>query len=291
MRGGIGRRSLLLGALGLTGAVVFTNRDAMPAKALLGPCDVGIAPAGATAEPGPVTTGSFPSARRGRDVGYAIAYPPGARPGDRLPVCVVLHGLGADEHAAFDGIGYHRYLAGATAAGVPPFALAACAGGNAYWHRRSSGDDPLGMVLDEFLPLLSTLGLDVKRPALLGWSMGGFGVLQCALARPGRFAAVVANAPAVWRSWDEVHRINPIAFDSAADWAAHDLVGRAAEFRGVPLRIDCGEADKFAAGVRALRDHLPDPSIVHFAPGCHDNAFWHFAAPVQLRYIGRALND
>ena len=88
----------------------------------------------------------------------------------------------------------------AVAAGTPPFALAVVAGGNGYWHPHP-GDDPLGMIFDEFLPLLARSGLPRIEPAVLGYSMGGFGALLCGLTQPGRFARSSRTSPAFWRSF------------------------------------------------------------------------------------------
>jgi hypothetical protein len=102
-------------------------------------------------------------------------------------------------------------------------------------------------------------------------------------------AAVLASAPAIWRSFDESHRVNPGAFDSAAQWQAYDVLGQADRLAGVNLRIDCGESDPFAPAVRALQRRLPDPGAVHLAKGCHDGAFWQHVAPAQIALIGAAL--
>jgi S-formylglutathione hydrolase FrmB len=162
-------------------------------------------------------------------------------------------------------------------------------GGPGYWHPHAS-DDPLGALLDEFVPLLgSRYRLVVDRYAVLGWSMGGYGALLAAITHPSRVAAAVASSPAIWRSYAEAHRVNPGAFDSAAEWARYDLIERADEFRGLRVRIDCGEHDSFTPGVRAFRDRLPDPAVVHLAKGCHDDHFWQHVAPEQLRFIGEAL--
>src|SRR6185369_15550162 len=68
---------------------------------------------------------SFYSTHRARSVGYMIAYPPGVKAGASLPVCLMLHGYGADYRDPFDGLGFHRLLAGAvTGAGSPPAATA-----------------------------------------------------------------------------------------------------------------------------------------------------------------------
>jgi S-formylglutathione hydrolase FrmB len=253
----------------------------------LGRCDVAV-PAAEVAS-GPMVDGEFDSTRRHRRVGYRLAYPPGSAPGDRLPVCLVLHGYGSDAKGAIEAARYDRYLAAAVAAGVPRFALAACDGGAGYWHPHVA-DDPLGALLDEFLPLLASKGLAVDRVAALGWSMGGYGALLCGISAPTRFAVVVATAPAIWRSYAEAHRVNPMAFDSQAEWDAYNVFARAGLLSGLQVRVDCGESDSFAPAVGALREVLPDPGAVHLAKGCHDNAFWQYAAPTQLRLIGETLN-
>lgn len=227
--------------------------------------------------------GVFDSARRRRSVNFMIVYPQNARPGDRLPVCLVLHGYGGSASDAINGGRYDRHAF--------PFVLAAMDGGPGYWHPHRS-DDPLGALLDEFVPLLgSRYGLVVDRFAVLGWSMGGYGALLAAITRPTRVAAAVASSPAIWRSYAEAHGVNRGAFDSPAEWSRYDVIRRAGEFRGLRVRVDCGEHDSFAPGVRAFRDRLPDPEVVHLAQGCHDDHFWQHVAPAQLPFIGAALSD
>jgi S-formylglutathione hydrolase FrmB len=293
----ISRRRLLLAAgtgLGAAGAAALTaglvRQGAIDGPdrlaRLAGACG-GSSPAGA--EPGPLVDGTFDSAARGRRVAFSIAYPPGARPGDRLPVCLVLHGRGADHRAAFGALGLHRLLAAQVRADPGrPFALAAPdGGGDLYWHRRASGDDPLGMLLSEFAPLLAGRGLDAGRPAALGWSMGGYGALLLGLSAPGRVAAVGALSPALTRSYADVR---PGTFDGEADWAANDVVGRAGGLAGMPVRVDCGTGDPFVHVARALARHLPGTAEVAIAPGCHDDSFWRRRAPRQLRMIAAALS-
>jgi S-formylglutathione hydrolase FrmB len=174
------------------------------------------------------------------------------------------------------------------AAGGTPFALAAMDGGPGYWHPHAT-DDPLGSLLDEFLPLLKQRKLDTDRVAALGWSMGGYGALLCGLTAPERILAVAAAAPAFWPSYAEAEQVNPGAFDSAEEWVRYDVLARAGELDRLNLRIDCGESDSFAPVVRTLRSRLADPSVVHFAKGCHDPRFWHHIAPAQLAMIGTAF--
>jgi pimeloyl-ACP methyl ester carboxylesterase len=176
--------------------------------------------------PGPTRFGSFASERRGRTVGYGVAWPPGSGPGDRLPVCLLLHAAAGDHRAPFDRLRMHQHLAQAVAAeGVRPLALAAADGRGSSW-RPAAGDDPFAMLLEELLAVLAGLGLRTGAGTLgvLGWSMGGGGALRLAEAAPDRLAAVVAASPAVAAAGEEV----------------------AARLRGLAVRVDCGRDDPFA---------------------------------------------
>jgi S-formylglutathione hydrolase FrmB len=296
----ITRRKLIFGSVGALGVAAvggwaaLADARVVPGRSLidhaLGRCDLPNAPL--DPDPGPLVDGVFSSARRGREVRYTIAYPPGAADGADLPVCLLLHGYAANERTSFDGVGYHRMLAGAVRAGAAPFALASVAGGDGYWHPHP-GDDPLGMLLDEFPDVLAGHGLRAGRAdriAVLGWSMGGFGTLVSYLTAPERFVAAVANAPAFWRSYPEARAVNQGAFDSDEQWRQWgDLLARADRLTGPALRIEVGESDPFAPAIEDLRGRLPEPAAVRISTGCHDNAFWRHAAPTQLRFIADAL--
>jgi enterochelin esterase-like enzyme len=265
--GAVGAAAALAGGAGLVEAGVLPGR--YRAGRLLGACDVGGPPA-TTVAPGPLRFASFPSERRGRRVGYGIAWPPGSGPGDRLPVVVLLHAAAGDEHTPFDRLRLHHHLAQAVGAGgARPFALAAADGRDSGW-RPSAGDDPVAMVTGELLPLLSGLGLRTGPGGLgvLGWSAGGAAALRLAEGDPGRLAAVAVASPAVTGTGPEV--------------------AAAGQLTGLAVRVDCGANDPFADGARALAATLPNARVA-VAKGCHDGAFWQSVAPAQLRFLADAL--
>jgi S-formylglutathione hydrolase FrmB len=265
--GALGAAAALAGGAGLVEAGVLPGRYRV--GRLLGACDVGDPPP-TTVAPGPLRFASFPSRRRGRTVGYGVAWPPGSGPGDRLPVCLLLHAAGGDQRTPYERLRLHRHLAQAVAVGrVRPFALASADGRGGGW-QTGTGDDPLGMLLEELLPLLSGLGLRTgpAQVGVLGWSMGGAGALRLAEASPGRLAAVAATSPAV-----------------AADGPEVAGAGRLA---GLAVRVDCGANDPFADATRALAGRLPGAPVA-VTKGCHDGAFWQRQAPGQLRFLADAL--
>jgi S-formylglutathione hydrolase FrmB len=242
-----------------------------------------------TAAAGPHASGVLTSTARGQDVNWRVAYPPGRRVGDALPVALVLHGRGGNERSAFEDLWLDRYLADVVASGAPPFALAAIDGGDhGYWHRRADGDDPGAMLLAEFVPLLARQGLLTSRVGVFGWSMGGYGGLLLAeTAGPERIAAVAADSPALWSNAGEAA---DGAFDGPADFAAHDVVAHPERLAGVPVRIACGDRDPFYAAARTFAGEVPDLAGTDFSTGEHTETFWRRTAAEQLRFLARALD-
>ena len=229
----LSRRAFLAGAGVATVAAggLVVDQGVLPGRSLLhghlgldGPD--GVVP---QVDGGRTVSGSFVSrARRGRRCGWSIATPPsyGSDAASSLPVAVVLHGHGGDHTKAFDDgyLGLDRFLAQAVGEGATPFAMASVDGGNTYWHRRADGEDAGAMVVDELLPLLAERGLDVRRLAFLGWSMGGYGALRLGgLLGRDRVTAASAMSPALWHRFADTA---PGAFDHAADFAGVTVFGR-----------------------------------------------------------------
>ena len=287
-----------LGLLGLaaagTGVVELVDHGDLPGKTVLdvidGACSVAD-PSYAGVVPGPLASGEFESEARHKRVGWTIAYPPGHRPGDHLPVCLVLHGWGVTHSEAFAGMRLQYPLA--TVIGgmqARPFVLAAADGGNGYWHAHGD-DDPLAMLHDEFLPLLVSSGLDCaagRPPATFGWSMGGYGSLLYGATYPTEVAAVTADDPAIWLSWPQAHAANPTAFTSAADFSAHDIVTNSKRLAGVPVQVRGGVSDPFAPSTVVLQHEL-GPTRVILSKGCHTSPFMLAAAPLLLAFAGAHL--
>ena len=294
----VGRRQVLVGggallAVGALGGFGLVEGGVLPGKRAL---DVALGACGERAptpasEPGPMVSGSFASAARsGIDVGWTVAYPPGASASDALPVCIAMHGRGGDHAWPFTALDLQYFLAEAvTARGVPGFAIAAVDGGEAVnWHRRRSGDDPAAMITDELMPLLTARGLATDRPALWGWSLGGYGALLLASSLgPRHVGAVVAASPALW---DTFASTGPGTFDDDPDFTANRVSSRQDQLEQVPLRIDCGRDDPFAPAVRRLRDALQPTPDGGLSAGCHDEAFWTRSAAAEIDFLGHQLS-
>ena len=292
-RGGLTRREALIGAGALVAAgaagVVWAEHARVEhvVERLIAARQGGHVPPASDAT---VVYKTFSSQVLGTGVDYGLAWPPGVDPGTPLPVAFCLPGRGGDPRSVFDGLHLPDFLAQAVSRGARRFALAAVAGGQSYWHRRASGEDRLAMLVDEFVPLCRhqyKLGGGKGRQAGMGWSMGGYGVLLAAETYPRLFSSVTAGAPAVWPTYQDMMNGPGDAFDSAADFALHDVIGHAARLNGTPARIDCGTVDPFYPFVKQLAARLPAGDVVHYAFGGHTPAFWRSVALQQLRFVAR----
>ena len=240
-----------------------------------------------------VLSRSFHSRVLGHDVAYGIAWPAGVLPRSHLPVVFGLPGRGGGPASVLDFLA--PFLTEVVHDGARPFALASVDGGQSYWHRRASGEDRMAMLIDEFVPLCERryhLGGSRARRAGVGWSMGGYGVLLADETYPDIFSSVVATSPAIWPTYQDMMNGPRDAFDSAADFAAHDVIGHARRLAGTPLLVECGTADPFYPFVRDLCAVLPAGASYRFLPGGgHDFGSWRKFQPAALRFVARHFGD
>ena len=298
--GGWTRRRVLVGAgslaavaaAGTVGAGLVSRGD-LPGRQYLnwldGACEVRVPPM-SFSRPGPQFSGTFVSRARRRNVGYTIAYPPGYRPGARLPLVVGLHGYGGS-HASVFGLLSPAQVLALRVGGAPlaPMALVTVDGGGGYWNPHP-GDDPMGMVTGELIPRCQRLGLGQAHPAgAIGVSMGGYGALLLAEKHPGLFRAAAAISPAIWTSYAQAHAANPGAYASAAAFASADAVTHTASLATVAVRVAAGVSDPFIPGVRALARVLPPTAVVDIGHGCHAGPFAAAQLPPSIAFLASHL--
>jgi predicted esterase len=255
-----------------------------------GACDV-TGPPLRFATLGESITDRFYSRRRRRTVGYTVAWPPGQRSGDPLPLIVMLHGEGGNHANALAGMSPAQAVAVRIGGHpLPAVALVTVDGGRGYWNPHP-GDDPLAMIVDEVIPLCRSmnLGRDPNRIGMMGISMGGYGALLVAEKYPGLIGAVAAISPAVWTGFAQAQSVNSAAFASAADFAGDDVVTHASALAGMPVRVASGLSDPFHPGVVALGRALPKDAVLEISTGCHTGAFFVAQEPPSLEFLARHL--
>jgi enterochelin esterase-like enzyme len=203
-----------------------------------------------------------------------------------LGVAVGLHGAGSNAREFASQVSPAM-----TAARTTKLAVVTVDGGDTYWHRRADGDDPVGMITHEVLPILAIAGYATTRIAVAGVSMGGYGALllaeQLALGQPA-VTAVAALSPAIFGSYADAIAASRNSFDSPGDFARHDVMAGITALRGMPAWIGCGNEDPFEAQAALLRTRLAangrEPAGGILA-GCHDDAFWARNLPTALMFM------
>ena len=226
-------------------------------------------------------TGSFVSAARGGiKTNWVIAMPPGQT--KMLRPVIALHGKDGDANMMLD-CGVEDALAQLVAAGKPPFAVVGVDGGaSSYWHRRSNGEDSGTMVIEELLPMLSSMGMDTSRVGFLGWSMGGYGALLLgARLGPARTAGICAISPALYMSY---WGCAPGAFDGVDDWTRNTVFGLPV-LSSIPVRVDCGIGDRFFFSSSQFVSQLKKKPAASFSPGGHDMDYWRAQLPGELAWM------
>ena len=207
----------------------------------------------------------------------------------------MLHGEGGDHATSLSGTTPPGAVA-LRVEGKPlsPMALVTVDGGSGYWNAHP-GDDPMGMLTGELIPMCQRRGLGVggahepNRIGAMGISMGGYGALLLAEKHPELIAAVAAISPAIWTSYDQAKTVNAGAYDSAAAFAANDAVTHAVALKGIPVRVAAGYDDPFYPGVQTLAGKLPPGSVVSFGKGCHDDSFFSEQEPPSLAFLAPHL--
>ncbi len=282
------RAALRLGTGAVTGAVgvwaLSALVDPVAVPAMPSPADPdqpAAPPTPPVAAPLPTReAGSFISAARGGVLtNWIIARPPG-QVGPLRPV-IALHGVRGSAKQVMS-FGVEQGLAQLVQAGRPPFAVVAVDGGDSYWHRRAGGEDAGSMVLNELIPMLPAMGLDISRIGFIGWSMGGYGaMLLGARLGPARTAGICAVSPALYQSYT-ASTIG--AFDSYDDWTRNTVFGLPA-LSSIPLRVDCGNDDQFCPATHQFVAQLHRPPAGGFTPGGHDEAYWRQQLPGELSWL------
>ena len=131
-------------------------------------------------------------------VPYAVLVPPGYDEGDAYPLCVFLHGGGGSREnlAALQPLFDNWWATGI----LPPMVIAsASTGALSYYLDHPDGSARWESVIAEDFPAhlrdKYNAGHDRASTFVAGISMGGYGSLKIAFARPDQFAAVAAIQP------------------------------------------------------------------------------------------------
>jgi S-formylglutathione hydrolase FrmB len=220
-----------------------------------------------------------------RTLKQVLVIPAGSSRG--RPLLVLLHGrsAGADQFVG-DAMFAQIKRLGADA----PVILIPSGGDHSYWHDRRDGRWGAYVMREAIPAALSRTHADPARMAIGGASMGGFGALDLARLHPGRFCAVGAHSAAIWPT---AAQTAPGAFDAAADFRRHDVIGAARRgnpYGDTPLLVDVGREDgfRFADEELAVDLHAHDGDVTfRLDRGGHGG--WRERMGRYLRFYADAL--
>jgi pimeloyl-ACP methyl ester carboxylesterase len=289
----LGYGALTLGALAGAGAGAFELIDhgVLPGQQTLDQLDGGCSvPSPRLTLAGNTTaySGRFYSAARRRQVGFTLAYPRGHA---ALPLVVMLHGYGGNHTNALAGMSPAQAVA-LEVDGQPlaPMALVTVDGGGGYWNPHPD-DDPMGMVIDELIPMCQSIGLGRAPHTIgtMGISMGGYGALLLAEKYPSLIRACAAISPAVWTTYGQARGANAGAFASATAFDDNNVITHANALDGRHVRVASGNDDPFHPGVEVLAQALPAGATIDFSNGCHTGPFFVAQEPPSLAFLSHAL--
>jgi S-formylglutathione hydrolase len=173
-----------------------------------------------------------------RSTEYAVVLPPGVD--GEVPLCLVLQGGGGSRQNLID---CQKYFDPWWAEGaMPPMILATPTAGMNYYHEWEP------FLFDEFIPHLRTT-YRTTATVIFGMSMGGYGALKFAFARPEMFTAVAAMQPILEPAFEEAkvgarNRIHHVA------GGPKDLIGKGRDARIVEANNPANRARENAASIR-----------------------------------------
>jgi poly(3-hydroxybutyrate) depolymerase len=227
----------------------------------------------------------------GRSLGVEVVVPAKAPPRGERALLVFLHGRGGSEKTFTGNEVVYEGLArlGARA----PVVAFPDGGDHSYWHDRDDGRWDRYVMREAIPEVTRRFGIDPRRIAIGGISMGGFGAYNLALHHPLRFCAVGGHSAALWFEGGETA---PGAFDDAADFDRNDVVGavRGGSDAFAEMRVwnDYGDEDPFRVYNEGFVDYLRADGAdlsAHSWPGGHDSAYWNRHWPAYLRFYANSL--
>jgi S-formylglutathione hydrolase FrmB len=226
----------------------------------------------------------------GRSIRAWAILPPNYEQRESLPLLIALHGRAAPYDTWAKMPLLQRGLA------QKPMIVAGFDGDAASWYL----DSPLKResrfetyFFDEYLPSLNNrYRISDQKPAITGFSMGGFGAMHFALKRPEMFASVSALSGA-FRDLEPPSNVtsktiepllgayleNPAVYRAINLWPRLALVKQPSSFPSIYL--ECGTEDNLLETNRDFYSTLKKHSFgaaFHESSGGHNWEFWSSAA-------------
>jgi S-formylglutathione hydrolase FrmB len=229
----------------------------------------------------------------------------------RYPVLYFLHGLGDNEQTLFNSGGWTLLDEMRNKHELGNFLIVAPEGRRSFYINSADGSVRYSdFFLRELIPHIESkyrAGASRKKRAISGISMGGYGALRLAFARPDLFSAVSAQSAALItespgeldaasRAGSPLGKVLASVFGDPIDnahWNANSpfLLAKTnvVALRKMALYFNCGHDDNygFEKGAAALHEELAKLGVKHDYrpyPGDHSVSYFlaHFAEVMQF---------
>ena len=268
---------------------------------------------------GRIDCNSLPSRILHRPVRYCVMLPPSYETdsGKKYPALYFLHGLGENEQTLLRSGGWGLIEDLRQQHKIGDFILIAPEGRGSFFINSADGHDRYSdFLLTEFIPYIEShyrIIRDRKSRGVTGLSMGGYGALRAAFARPDLFGSVSAQSPALitetpqqmnadLRDAGRLAQLlggvfgNPI---NVPHWKANNPFDLARQNRvqitGEAIYINCGDADEygFAEGASKMHHQLQAEGVrheFHLYPGGHNAEYFLSHLGETMEFHWRAFS-
>lgn len=234
-------------------------------------------------------------------------------PGQRYPVLYFLHGLGNNEQTLFTSGGWNIIQDLRQQHKIGDFLLVAPEGRRTFFINSADGKTRYSdFFLQEFMPYIERkypVRAERRSRGISGISMGGYGALRFAFARPELFGSVSAESAALMPESPKdlnaaIHAATPLGnllgpvFGVPIDqahWNANSplVLTRKSRTRlkSLPIYFNCGQSDDlgFERGAAVLHRQLQTEGIrheFHLYPGDHSLEYFlaHFGEVMEFHW-------
>lgn len=234
------------------------------------------------------------SSKLGFTTSFNVLLPDSIKPGEKVPVLYLLHGLSDDHNAWLVRTSIEMYVLTKKIAVIMPEVQ------KSFYLDMYYGDDYYSYISSELPEIAGKFfPVDLEQQYVAGLSMGGYGALKVALCNPDKYKAVgsfsgvtdMASYVADFRERNHDFYVRLFGPDLRVKDTSNDLFYVVKNLKGkVPsVYLSCGTEDflySYNVRFRELCTERGIPLKYHEEPASHTWSFWDRQIKSFLDFIG-----